>query len=640
MGCTVIELLTGKPPYYNRAPMAALFSIVQDDHPPLPDGISQKIKDFLLLCFEKDPSVRSTAAVLLSHPWLQQPAQLHTTPRTSKSPPMTRSFSTSLVSSPEFTHRENFREKQLGESRCASAESSPTLAERSNRNGDRAYFSDNISPRFALDTSSKDERSPKEDTLSNVSEASLNSEQKENTVERALLLREAALIKISVSVEEDVEDVVVANLPLPVVEELSVRFPEGLSDPNILSSAQRNAFSRMRMQSFQIPEDHGSSRSDWSSSCETSDFNLPDLRPWSMPDNRTGDLLNDSVSRVPPMLHEREVSLITSSYSSVKRVHGVPPAFNPSMYTNTDTPVKTVTSDNNTPGSGPGKLVKSDSLSRVPPMLHDREVSSITISYSAMKPYQSVQSFPSNTYNNINTTSNFNTLNSTDTTINTNNNINPFINLNPSNSSYLSSNTATDSMVRDEREREAVVTNATWGTTATHDALSDELSDAYADNLDDNLFTGTPLSLDDEVDERRGLNILRKALKSASFLDLDTEVSPVGSEDISETEGRGSLPLPPPPLVLSLKKPTEAYGDRGNRNGDTSSTDIRVRILGGSHHRNNSIDGLPIDDVHSVRISNNHSSLSLIFVKHCPYSEIFITNLCKFKFSFLSMIVI
>jgi hypothetical protein len=72
VGCTVIELLTGRPPYYNRPPMAALFSMVQDGHPPLPEGFSQTSKDFLLLCFEKEPTMRSTAAVLLNHPWLQK----------------------------------------------------------------------------------------------------------------------------------------------------------------------------------------------------------------------------------------------------------------------------------------------------------------------------------------------------------------------------------------------------------------------------------------------------------------------------------------------------------------------------------------------------------------------------------------
>lgn len=40
LGCTVIELLEGKPPYHSLAPMPALFRIVNDDHPPLPQGAS------------------------------------------------------------------------------------------------------------------------------------------------------------------------------------------------------------------------------------------------------------------------------------------------------------------------------------------------------------------------------------------------------------------------------------------------------------------------------------------------------------------------------------------------------------------------------------------------------------------------
>lgn len=43
LGCTVIELLEGKPPYYKLAPMPALFAIVNDDHPPLPEGVSPVI---------------------------------------------------------------------------------------------------------------------------------------------------------------------------------------------------------------------------------------------------------------------------------------------------------------------------------------------------------------------------------------------------------------------------------------------------------------------------------------------------------------------------------------------------------------------------------------------------------------------
>jgi serine/threonine protein kinase len=40
LGCTVIELLEGKPPYHHLAAMPALFAIVNDDHPPLPEGVS------------------------------------------------------------------------------------------------------------------------------------------------------------------------------------------------------------------------------------------------------------------------------------------------------------------------------------------------------------------------------------------------------------------------------------------------------------------------------------------------------------------------------------------------------------------------------------------------------------------------
>lgn len=40
LGCTVIELLEGKPPYHNMQPMPALFRIVNDDHPPFSQGAS------------------------------------------------------------------------------------------------------------------------------------------------------------------------------------------------------------------------------------------------------------------------------------------------------------------------------------------------------------------------------------------------------------------------------------------------------------------------------------------------------------------------------------------------------------------------------------------------------------------------
>ncbi|KAL1977998.1 hypothetical protein VTN31DRAFT_857 [Thermomyces dupontii] len=70
LGCTVIELLEGKPPYHKLQPMPALFRIVNDDHPPLPQGASPAVKDFLMQCFQKDPNLRVSARKLLKHPWI------------------------------------------------------------------------------------------------------------------------------------------------------------------------------------------------------------------------------------------------------------------------------------------------------------------------------------------------------------------------------------------------------------------------------------------------------------------------------------------------------------------------------------------------------------------------------------------
>lgn len=70
VGCVVIELLTSKPPYFELAPMAALFRIVQDSGgPPLPSGISRVLRDFLGFCFKPTAGERWSAEKLLNHPW-------------------------------------------------------------------------------------------------------------------------------------------------------------------------------------------------------------------------------------------------------------------------------------------------------------------------------------------------------------------------------------------------------------------------------------------------------------------------------------------------------------------------------------------------------------------------------------------
>ncbi|CAM8914753.1 unnamed protein product [Rhodiola kirilowii] len=72
VGCTVIEMATGKPPWSQQyQEVAALFHIgTTKSHPPIPEHLSNEAKDFLLKCLQGVPSMRPTAAVLLQHPFV------------------------------------------------------------------------------------------------------------------------------------------------------------------------------------------------------------------------------------------------------------------------------------------------------------------------------------------------------------------------------------------------------------------------------------------------------------------------------------------------------------------------------------------------------------------------------------------
>ncbi|KAF7318499.1 Protein kinase domain-containing protein [Mycena chlorophos] len=65
VGCVVIELSGGHPPYHALDPKPALFRIVQDDCPPIPEGASPIIQDFR--CFQKDSNLRISAKKLRRH---------------------------------------------------------------------------------------------------------------------------------------------------------------------------------------------------------------------------------------------------------------------------------------------------------------------------------------------------------------------------------------------------------------------------------------------------------------------------------------------------------------------------------------------------------------------------------------------
>ncbi|KAH0921068.1 hypothetical protein HID58_021086 [Brassica napus] len=72
VGCTVIEMVTGKAPWSQQyKEVAAIFFIgTTKSHPPIPDTLSSDAKDFLLKCLQEEPKMRPTASELLKHPFV------------------------------------------------------------------------------------------------------------------------------------------------------------------------------------------------------------------------------------------------------------------------------------------------------------------------------------------------------------------------------------------------------------------------------------------------------------------------------------------------------------------------------------------------------------------------------------------
>ena len=72
LGCTIVELLEGKPPWSELdSNMAVLFKIVEEEW-PIPEHYSDELQKFLRLCFQKDPSERPTAETLFDHNWIRE----------------------------------------------------------------------------------------------------------------------------------------------------------------------------------------------------------------------------------------------------------------------------------------------------------------------------------------------------------------------------------------------------------------------------------------------------------------------------------------------------------------------------------------------------------------------------------------
>ncbi|CAL5388599.1 unnamed protein product [Camellia sinensis] len=77
VGCTVIEMATGKPPWSQQyQEVAALLHIgTTKSHPPIPEHLSAEATDFLLKCLQKEPNLRPAASDLLQHPFVTREHQ-------------------------------------------------------------------------------------------------------------------------------------------------------------------------------------------------------------------------------------------------------------------------------------------------------------------------------------------------------------------------------------------------------------------------------------------------------------------------------------------------------------------------------------------------------------------------------------
>ncbi|XP_057306025.1 mitogen-activated protein kinase kinase kinase 15-like isoform X2 [Hydractinia symbiolongicarpus] len=71
IGCTVVEMATGKPPFFELEPEAAIFKVgMFKTHPDIPEVASEDCVKFLKRCFDPNPAARASADDLLLTPFI------------------------------------------------------------------------------------------------------------------------------------------------------------------------------------------------------------------------------------------------------------------------------------------------------------------------------------------------------------------------------------------------------------------------------------------------------------------------------------------------------------------------------------------------------------------------------------------
>ncbi|KAJ4868360.1 mitogen-activated protein kinase kinase kinase 5 [Raphanus sativus] len=150
LGCTIIEMFTGKPPWSEFEGAAAMFKVMRDS-PPVPESMSPEGKEFLRLCFQRNPAERPTASMLLEHRFLKNSVQ-STSPRNSDVSNCSHLLNGMNIKE-QNTRREkpNFKLDQIPRARNVTSSESESWQQQQYRSPDLTGTVPRLSPRSTLE---------------------------------------------------------------------------------------------------------------------------------------------------------------------------------------------------------------------------------------------------------------------------------------------------------------------------------------------------------------------------------------------------------------------------------------------------------------------------------------------------------
>ncbi|EDO17410.1 hypothetical protein Kpol_1037p6 [Vanderwaltozyma polyspora DSM 70294] len=141
LGATVVELLTGNPPFHNLVDVNIYYAIENDTYLPPENKVSHVAANFLSCCFQKNMYLRPTAKQLLQHEWLSQEDGIET------KTPMANHFVGRLdrfkegYEEEDYNWDDDFKEKQIDMSPRKKGQFTPVNSDPSTLNN-----RDNIQP--------------------------------------------------------------------------------------------------------------------------------------------------------------------------------------------------------------------------------------------------------------------------------------------------------------------------------------------------------------------------------------------------------------------------------------------------------------------------------------------------------------